>query len=240
VAHDLLEIRELAELTGLSPKTVERRLAGTAGAATERRGNRTVRVWRLEDVRHVLVARRRHGPRSRDLEPLRADEERLSDAAKRLGMGFDALRRRIDRMGARWRYARVENNNSTIALPLGELGRLGLEAPRERPVFEVAGVTVTSDVATLDRTAAGFVLGVSWDQVNTLFAADMQAPDADSVAGQVGVDALVAVLHHRCDAVGCAVLIRLLDRPRPTDLPQEPDREAFLLAELGVADGGRV
>jgi hypothetical protein len=240
VSETLLEISELADRTRLAPATVMRRLRGVKPAAVQRRRGRNVRVWRLEDVDDLLRSHRLHIPGPTEVEEIRPGEERLRDAADRLGVSWRVLRRRLDRLGARWRYAKF-GDGVVIAIPVGELGRVGLEdAPAPRS-FEIAGIRIGADRATLHLAEVAYLIGEPVEDVQTLIDAGRIAAAPAPAEGHVEVGEMIRYLRERDDGIGSTLLLRLLRREIPVPRDENaPGREALLLgAVLGRPPGTR-
>ena len=222
----LLDARELAAWAGVSEATVRRRLAGTPATEMEFRDGIPVQLWRLSDVEHLLTDR---VPRlaQRDVEPIRHDEERLIDAANRLGLTQHRLRRKVDRLHGRWRYASAASH-VVIVLRRDELRRLGLEQPDQPQTIEIAGIRFCPDRELLERREADFILGEPGADTG-IGVPTRPDPREQEPPEPVSVTAVIAVLTQRRDAIGLALLVRFLQGGLVIPSTGRLTRESLLL-----------
>ena len=191
-----------------------------------KRGGGRVWLWRLSEVGHRLHDPTR--PRvAAVVQPLRADEERLDHAAVRLGMTVSKLRWKVDGFNGRWRYA-ADSSHVVVALPIGELRRLGIERPDQSTAIEIAGIRCFPPRELVERELADFIAGGpvhSWPTGNPVGAEGLCKEPNEYVS----VEDLAVVLMERRDATGLALLLRLLNGEIRLPGRQSVTREALLL-----------
>ena len=156
---------------------------------------------------------------------MRPDEERLDQAAARLGMTVTKLRSKVDGANGQWRYA-VDESHVAIALPRGELRRLGIEPLDPADEISVAGIRCRPSLELIERAMAEYIVGQP-------LAVPLRADSKDDEEGYVPVADLIAELEARRDAIGLALLLRLLHCEIAPVSSLSTPREALLLDCIG-------